>query len=565
MVPAGQTELQLSSAGPVIPAGDYGKWVTYYEREGQIKNWRQAVRSTSTTAFDAIRWQVSLQPFSSADDPLADEPEGLLAYGEHVCAGVCTFVIEFEKFMPGPQGPSGVVVQAGPAGWGSEAAGSFLPILNLLPATGGGNQGVPAQGVVQATLPKEVAAAIPANQALFSPPMQVYFRTVPVKAGVAVGPVSNTAIWNWAGTYDAPDAGKVKIPNCKETPGAAGCIQPPKFTPPSYEVEFLSYHGWINPKNSHYGCYVQTEKGTDVWGKEYPAGTLWCPPKAEEPGLLEAVVNFIVDAVNWVSNAYSALKEQVVNFVAQFVPAGLCDKACIGMLVNAGLAAIGLPPEIPNFNQLANQGIDYLAEQAVASIGVPKEIQELAGPAKELAEAEFKAQVKTQFKKGIEAGLKEMEKHLSKDVSFIPDGIPVKPDPEGDYEPPATVIQVTRKAGTKECQPGNLIVSGVAFNLTPEGQKEAAGTFGYLYAGMTVDVPPLAPGEKVQVPVVLKPFLHLGFPGAKYYSYGDAVSGWSKLYLGGSVRLQAIGGACLGGDVLEVAADAQLIGQQVAP
>ncbi len=73
------------------------------------------------------------------------------------------------------------------------------------------------------------------------------------------------------------------------------------------------------------------------------------------------------------ANLYNKAKEFVVNTLS----AGLCNENFLGAVmsegecktlvnigVNAGLAAMGLPPEIPNFEQLFNEGLEY----AVASL-----------------------------------------------------------------------------------------------------------------------------------------------------------------------------------------------------
>ena len=565
VVTLGATTLAISSAGGQLPKSDFGKWVTYYEHKGLFETWRQALRSESTTAFDGMRWQVSLQPFSGNQDPLAPQPEGLLAFGDVTCAGQCVFVIEFEKFMP--QQPP----KSSSASWANQSAGLFFEVLNVMPA--GQAKATPdaGSGATAQLPPQGSPVSFSLAQMGLAAPKDVYFRTIPTAGGVPVGPASNTAVWHWTGPYDGPDAGQVKIPDCTKTPKPAGCIQPPTSDPPSYEVALLSYHGWIAAKDGHYGCYVVTETTTVAPAFGFPPvtyqkGSTICPPQQDEPGFLEAVVSFVIDAVNWVSNTYEALKNEVVSFVAQFVPGELCNKACIAQLLNAGLLALGIPPSLPNFDQLMNQGIDYLAEQAASQVGIPKEIQDLAGPAKDAAVAEFKKQVQAQFKKGIEAGLDEMQKQLATQVAWIPDGVPIQPDPLGDWQPPAALARVTRKPGAKECAPAKLTISAWGYNTTPAGKAELGKeTWAYLYEPMVVTVPALAPEQSVDIPVTFKPRLSWGFPGAKYAAYSDAAKGWNAIYTGGTVDIRAIGGACLGGDILSTNSEGVLVGQSVSP
>ncbi|MGD0152621.1 MAG: S-layer homology domain-containing protein [Thermacetogeniaceae bacterium] len=97
--------------------------------------------------------------------------------------------------------------------------------------------------------------------------------------------------------------------------------------------------------------------------------------------LWDSIVNFfsdLVDAikgiVNWVSQAYNDLKTGLINFVANAFPiASWRDalKTALTALVDTGLAAMGIPPELPNFDQLTSMSLDYMAEVALDEAGVP--------------------------------------------------------------------------------------------------------------------------------------------------------------------------------------------------
>jgi len=93
-------------------------------------------------------------------------------------------------------------------------------------------------------------------------------------------------------------------------------------------------------------------------------------------GFVDAVSGFfdaISDAVDYVAKLYSEIKEKVIEVVAGIITdlTG-CESICEGLVeyaVDAGLAAMGLPPSLPNWNQLVNEGIDYLAEEAAEEAG----------------------------------------------------------------------------------------------------------------------------------------------------------------------------------------------------
>jgi hypothetical protein len=574
-LPVGESTLQASSHGGIVPDGNIVLWVTLREFKADIWGLKQIFRLNSTASFDGVRWLVSLQPFSGAFDPLDPNPAGLLAWGDAKCGGPgCPFTVDFSTFMPAPPNPEPNKKAPKKSAWSAQAMGTLFEAVPLFQVAQGAAQQktgspAPASSKVSPVLGADaVVSGSAVAGALLAAPKEFYFRAVPMSGDSLLGPVSNTVLLRWMGPYDGPDLTNIKVVDCSKTPEDPYCkAQQPK--PPNYKVEILSYHGWIPPKDGHEGCFVVTKTTTVTGGFgqkiTYKAGQPLCEPEPEEPSFLEAVVNFVVDTVNWVANTYQKLKDEVIDMVSQFVPAALCDKNCLGTLLDAGLMALGIPPSLPNFDQLMDQGLDYLASAAVEQIGVPKALQDMAaGPAKDLAIEQFKKTTEEQIKAGIKAGIEEMQKNLSSQVAWIADGVPVKPDPLGDYQPPAMTFRVTRKPGADACPSGSVTVGGTVSNTTPNGVKELNGELSApLYEGKAIPLPLLAAGESVTIPVTLKLRLSYGYPGAKYYTYSHAVAGWSHLYYGGIAELRAIGGACVGGATLTVPADAVLLGATI--
>lgn len=97
--------------------------------------------------------------------------------------------------------------------------------------------------------------------------------------------------------------------------------------------------------------------------------------------LFEGIVNFFKDlvnaiktVVNQVSAAYAKLKSDLVNFVVNLCPIDALKgpfKTALEAYLNYGLMAIGIPPTLPNFDQLAEQGMSYFAEVALTEAGIP--------------------------------------------------------------------------------------------------------------------------------------------------------------------------------------------------
>ncbi|MEI7542994.1 MAG: hypothetical protein WCJ94_07070 [bacterium] len=117
-------------------------------------------------------------------------------------------------------------------------------------------------------------------------------------------------------------------------------------------------------------------------------GTLvyFAPPKEEDRAwyqqLYDQVVEFFTDLfkaadalVNQVANSYNNLKMGLINFVVSLCPVdslkGYFKTALEGM-VNYGLVALGLPPTLPNFDELSSMSIAYLATTALSEAGVPE-------------------------------------------------------------------------------------------------------------------------------------------------------------------------------------------------
>ena len=103
----------------------------------------------------------------------------------------------------------------------------------------------------------------------------------------------------------------------------------------------------------------------------------------EDKGILDYVTDFfgsLIDAleslVNFISRVWDSLKNACVSVVASAIPgrsdSGWCQAAVSGCL-DVGLAAIGAPPSIPNFSDLQNMGVSYLAASISESVGVPPE------------------------------------------------------------------------------------------------------------------------------------------------------------------------------------------------
>lgn len=105
------------------------------------------------------------------------------------------------------------------------------------------------------------------------------------------------------------------------------------------------------------------------------------------------VVTGAISAAGWAVDSLSKLYEDAKKAVAQVVKAVITVVPGLGQLCSAhpaqceaaiqtgittGLAAIGLPPSIPNWDAVKQQGVDYLAAEVASQTGAPPEVVDLA-------------------------------------------------------------------------------------------------------------------------------------------------------------------------------------------
>jgi hypothetical protein len=194
-------------------------------------------------------------------------------------------------------------------------------------------------------------------------------------------------------------------------------------------------------------------------------------------GAIGDLVTAFVDAVNWVSQAYETLKREAVDAVARFVPS--CDAKCRDVLaagLEIGLAAVGLPPEIPDFDKLVEMGkghlTDVLVEEALAQ-GLPGVTEPLA--------REAAARL-----------LDEVERRSKEKADRGPSGASwLRPDPDFQYRPAFFRLELANP-GTQVLRPRlTLMVVG--------GEP-----WGWVFRQVNLNLPPIKPGERKEIPIFLE-------------------------------------------------------------
>ena len=272
--------------------------------------------------------------------------------------------------------------------------------------------------------------------------------------------------------------------------------------------------------------------------------------------LWEGVCEFFEDLayvsseiVNQVTTAYNDLKAGIINFAV----VNLCPfpelqgafKMALEGLANYGMIALGLPPTLPNFDDLTNMGAEYLAEIALTEAGV------LPNP---VVDADDIGKITN----GIKDEMKKSNDHPNPNPinsKFL------KLDPRFQYRPAYIEVEV-KNEGKYDSAPGSFDVN-VNFTLeyynmmsaangllleTPSkyGYGTAAGwneyadyekhfknglngnTINYAYGGEKAiydvfkpiigqKIPTIKPGEKRTIRVYLAP-IHFDIPNESYYA-----------------------------------------------
>jgi len=183
----------------------------------------------------------------------------------------------------------------------------------------------------------------------------------------------------------------------------------PKWGEPERCYRLIKAHPPVYDPTKYFGIPYQT-----LWdfyvaakGLDGSVGQTFCVTKSSgDDGWFESLtssvtsfVGEIVDGigqlVDFAAKTWDDIKAKTVQAVAD----GLntihvvdCDELCqkgLRVALELAMASMGVPPSLPNFEQLQQQGLDYLAAEAAEATGVPEPIaQIIVNHAKEFVEEE---------------------------------------------------------------------------------------------------------------------------------------------------------------------------------
>jgi len=295
-------------------------------------------------------------------------------------------------------------------------------------------------------------------------------------------------------------------------------IEKVSYTPVQWETQGWQYH------------YVVTHQPTmkEVFGPFFASDDLYQPytvgtkldftPQPENKSWWEeawdsitsffkTLTDFFVKVVNWVSNAYADLKSGLINIVVSALPSSWQEsvRTALTAIVDYGLASMGIPPTLPNFDQLANMGTDYLATLAMEQAGIP---------ANSLAEY------------GVDKLSDEIGDSLSDSAgASSPNPMNwnfVQLDPDCLYRPAYLTVELYNPYD-KPTPAGKLSFTVDKFMDTSKNGSDMGITgllsaYGSPYVCLYkpvfgMEIPSLYPGQRLTVPVILEEYVGIPFPG----------------------------------------------------
>jgi hypothetical protein len=339
----------------------------------------------------------------------------------------------------------------------------------------------------------------------------------------------------------------------------------PEYYTPLYEVQILDYTpGAIENPNS-WGCveFVKVDPGSIADQFGYDVGDIACPEAYTGEGDqgwsgflndLGSLGGWLEEGLNYAAQAWQDIKDFAIDLVLKYTPLGwqcqfaedvvLPEGTCkdvFAAAVDIGLASMGIPPSIPNFDQLMDQGMDYAVELAAQEVLENSPIP-CVGPCEDA--------VKDTIRQAMETGLEqiagqsiapacvsEQEAHDNgREPWCPPPGAVVRPAMGAVDSPPTILVRLHRRDDVPDpaTLPTCRLQIGAEYTLHdwypgyPEFSTSA-------FQSASLPVPPLSPGETIDVAVALNQRNVVDLPWKSYLGNPYVYHDWgSMVYYGTS-------------------------------
>ncbi|NLT57976.1 MAG: S-layer homology domain-containing protein [Clostridiales bacterium] len=380
----------------------------------------------------------------------------------------------------------------------------------------------------------DFSAFVPDDSALPGQAIPYYIRAVALRDSAQAGAVEAAYSRTVVVHYGKPQASSVQFFEHIALSPPIPTIERVSYVPVQWEAENWQYHYVVTRQPTEKEVFLGF--GADRPYAPYAVGTKldFTPPPPEDKswweeaveaikGFFKSLADFAAKLVNWVSKAYADLKSGLINLVVSALPDALQGplRVALTALVDYGLASIGIPPTLPNFDQLADLGVGYLAAVAMQQAGVPADSLTAYG----LEELTDK----------VGDGLRESAKRASPNPmnwTFI------KLDPEDLYRPAHLLVELYNPYDFATPKGSLSLTVDKFMDLSQNGVNPAVTRLYAAYGSSYVclykpvfglEVPAMEPGQRLTVPIVLEEYVGLPFPGC---SAPVAGSDYGHLYGG---------------------------------
>lgn len=170
---------------------------------------------------------------------------------------------------------------------------------------------------------------------------------------------------------------------------------------------------------------VEPWKSVERWP---PGCKTWEELYGEEKDIFEEIGDFFSGAWNWASDAYQWAKDQVIE-LASILTLDLIPKEVFVFALDAAMASMGIPPDIPNLDQLMKEGVDGLAKEmakaamtqipaadlatSVGNLATDVTLEAAASMTEEELRKRLEQEIEKRSRDAILAAANEMQKQLA--------------------------------------------------------------------------------------------------------------------------------------------------------
>ena len=242
--------------------------------------------------------------------------------------------------------------------------------------------------------PRTSAKDLPGGPAIF------YVRVLPVAAGSGrvVGQPSNTMRIYYGANPPAQEPFEFYAK--EEVPGSRPQIS-------MTALEFTPFHH-----------IARWPPGCKTWEEKYGK---------KDKNFLEKVGKFFSGAWSWTSKSYQWVKNRVVD-IAATLTLNLIPDSALEFALNSALVSAGIPPDIPNLNEMMRDGVDGLAKEVakqavtqvptadlatnVGNLAVDITIETAAGMAEEELRERLEEEIEKRSRQALLQAADELEAQL---------------------------------------------------------------------------------------------------------------------------------------------------------